>query len=178
MKISCNNFQIGKIVEGNYKTLFIKDFFFFVFICDVDIFNLSSVLFLHAFPAVFVIFLWFGFSFLHIIPATDISYCSLFLFIMLLHISFHAYLFIQKDLGLCRPNNVDQIKRILGPICLYLPKPFYRRTVFCSRSVFCYRFVICCRSVFCYRSAADLYSFFGPFLLFGLLGGPLDLGFY
>ena len=66
----------------------------------------------------------------------------------------------------------------LGPICLYLLKPLCRRTVFCSRSVFCYRFVICCRSAFGYRSAADLYSFFGPFLLFSLLGGPLGLGFY
>ena len=77
-------------------------------------------------------FLWFGFSFLHVISPVDISCCSLFLFIVLLHISFHAYLFIQKDLGLCGPNNVDWIKRVLGPICLYLPKPFCRRTQFFS----------------------------------------------
>ena len=70
-------------------------------------------------------FLWFGFSFLHAILAADTSCCSLFICIVLLHISFHAYLFIQKDLGLCGPNNVDWIKRVLGPICLYLPKPFY-----------------------------------------------------
>ena len=131
-----------------------------------------SVLFLHAFHAVFVIFLWFGFSFLRVIPASNTSYYSLFLFIVLLHINFHAYLFIQKDLGLCGPNNIDQIKRVLGSICLYLPKPFCRRTIFCGRSVFYCRFIIC------RRSAADLYSFFGPFLLFGLLGGPLDLDFY
>ena len=75
------------------------------------------------------------------------SYYSLFLFIMLLHISFHAYLFIQNDLGLCEPNNVDWIKRVLGPICLYLSKPFCQRTVFCGRSVFCDRFAFCCRSL-------------------------------
>ena len=65
------------------------------------------VLFLHAFPATFVIFLWFGFSFLHMIPAADASCCSLFLFIVLLYISFHAYPFIQKTLGLCGPDNVN-----------------------------------------------------------------------
>ena len=52
-------------------------------------------------------FLWFEFSFLHAIPAVDTSYYSLFLFIVFLHISFHAYSFIQKDLGLYGPNNVD-----------------------------------------------------------------------
>jgi len=123
-------------------------------------------------------FLRFGFSFLHVIPAADTSCYSLFLFIVLLHISFHAYLFIQKDLGLYGPNNVDWIRRVLSPICLYLPKPFCWRTVFYGRFVLCCRFVICCRSLFCCRSSADLYSFFGPFLLFGLLGGPLVLDFY
>ena len=82
-------------------------------------------------------FLWFGFSFLPAIPATYISCCSLFLFIVLLYISFHTYPFIQKDLGICGPNNINWIKRVLGPICLDLSKPFCRRTVFCSRSVFC-----------------------------------------
>ena len=94
-------------------------------------------------------FLWFGFSFLHAIPAADTSCFSLFLFIVLFHISFHTYHFIQKDLGLCGPNNVDWIKRVLGPICLDLLKPFCWRTVFCDRSVFCWRFVFCCRSAFC-----------------------------
>ena len=37
------------------------------------------VLYLHAFPTTFVIFLWFGFSFLHVIPAVDTSCRSLFL---------------------------------------------------------------------------------------------------
>ena len=37
------------------------------------------VLFLHMFPATFVIFLWFGFSFLHVIPAIDTFCRSLFL---------------------------------------------------------------------------------------------------
>ena len=54
------------------------------------------VLFLHAFPITFVIFLWFGFSFLHMIPVADTSYCSLFLFIVLFHISFHAYLLYKR----------------------------------------------------------------------------------
>ena len=99
------------------------------------------VLFLHVFPATFAIFLWFGFSFLHVIPAADTSCHSLFLFVMLLHISFHAYPFIQKNLGLCRLDNVDWIKRVLGPICLCLSKPFSQRTVFCDR------FVFCCRSI-------------------------------
>ena len=71
----------------------------------------------------------------------------LFLFIVFLHISFHAYPFIQKNLGLCGPNNVDWIKRVLGPICLCLPKPFYQRTVFCDRFVFCGRFVFYYRSL-------------------------------
>ena len=92
------------------------------------------VLFLHTFPATFVIFLWFGFSFLHIIPAADTSCRSLFLFVVLLHISFHAYPFIQKNLGLCGPDNVDWIKRVLGPIYLCLPKPSCQRTIFYSRS--------------------------------------------
>ena len=97
-------------------------------------------LFLHTFPATFVIFLWFGISFLHMIPATNTSCRSLFLFVMLLHISFHTYPFIQKNLGLCGPDNVDWIKRVLGLICLCLPKPF------CQRTVFCGKFVFCCRS--------------------------------
>ena len=79
------------------------------------------VLFLHAFSATFVIFLWFGFSFLHVIPTADTSCHSLFLFIVLLYINFHTYPFTQKNLGLCRPDNVDWIKRVLGPICLCLP---------------------------------------------------------
>ena len=68
--------------------------------------------------------LQFGFSFLYAIPTIDTSCSSLFLFIVLLHISFHTYPFIQKDLGLCGSNNVNRIKRVLGPICLNLSKPF------------------------------------------------------
>ena len=78
------------------------------------------VLFLHAFSAMYVIFLWFGFSFLHVIPVAATSCHSLFLFIVLLYISFHTYPFTQKNLGLCGPDNVDWIKRVLGPICLCL----------------------------------------------------------
>ena len=99
------------------------------------------VLFFHAFLATFVIFLWFGFSFLHVIPAADTSCRSLFLFVVLLHISFHVYPFIQKNLGLSGPDNVDWIKRVLGSICLCPPKPSYQRTVFCSKFVFCCRFL-------------------------------------
>ena len=97
-------------------------------------------------------FLWFGFSFLHAISTADTSYNPLFLFIVLFYISFHTYPFIQKDLGLCGPNNVDYIKKVLGPICLDLSKPFYWRTIFYGKSVFYYRFVFCCRSTFCYGS--------------------------
>ena len=46
-------------------------------------------------------FLWFDSSFLHAVPAANTFCCSLFL-----HISFHSYPFIQKNLGLCEPNNV------------------------------------------------------------------------
>ena len=105
------------------------------------------VLFLHAFPTTFVIFLWFGFSFLHVIPVADTSCRSLFLFVLLLHISFHVYTFIQKNLGLCGPDNVDWIKRVLSPICLYLLKPFCQRTVFFGRFVFYGKFVFYCRSL-------------------------------
>ena len=110
------------------------------------------VLFLHGFLATFVIFFWFSFSFLHVIPAADTSCCSLFLVIVLLHISFHAYPFTQKNLGLCGADNVDWIKRVLGPICLCLPEPFCQGTVLCGRFVFCGRSVFCGRFAFCYRS--------------------------
>ena len=91
-----------------------------VLFCSVACF----VLFFHVFPAMFVIFLWLGFSFLHVIPAADTSFRCLFLFIVLLHISFHVYPFTQKNLGLCGPDNVDWIKRVLGPICHCLLEPF------------------------------------------------------
>ena len=101
------------------------------------------VLLLHAFPDTFVFFFFFffffGFSFPHVIPVADTSYCSLFLFIVLLHISFHAYPFIQKNLGFCGPDNVDWIKRVLGLICLCLSKPFCQGTILCDRFAFCYR---------------------------------------
>ena len=90
------------------------------------------------------------FFFLHVISAADTSYRSLFLFVMLLHISFHAYHFIQKNLSLCGPDNVDWIKRVLCPICLCLPKPFYQRTVFCCRSLSLalLSLILSCSSVF------------------------------
>ena len=54
------------------------------------------VLFLHAFPVTFVIFLWFGFSFFHMIPDADTFCRSLFLLIVLFHICFHAYLLCKR----------------------------------------------------------------------------------
>ena len=85
-------------------------------------------------------------------PSHDSCCWHFLLFLVVLHISFHTYPFIQKNLGLCGLNNVNWIKRVLGPICLNLPKPFCWRIVFCSKFVFCYRFVICYRSAFCCKS--------------------------
>ena len=167
------------------------------------------ILFLRVFLATFVIFLWFGFSSLHMIPTADASCHSLFLFIVLLHISFHTYPFTQNNLGRCGPDNVDWIKRVLGPICLCLPEPFCQGTVLCGRSVFCGRFAFCYRYLYTkgfekglgpnLSSSAKAIlpgncilrqicillqipfpctSFFGPFLLFGLLGRPLGLAFH
>ena len=104
-----------------------------------------SVLFLHAFSTVFVIsfslaFLSFMCFLLLTLPAIPCFFLSCF-FVSV----FKPIFFIQKDLDLYGPNNVDQIKRVLGSICLCLPKSFCRRTVFYQRTVFC------CRSVFCYR---------------------------
>ena len=167
------------------------------------------ILFLRVFLATFVIFLWFGFSSLHMIPTADASCHSLFLFIVLLHISFHTYPFTQNNLGRCGPDNVDWIKRVLGPICLCLPEPFCQGTVLCGRFVFCGRFAFCYRYLYTkgfekglgpnLSSSAKAIlpgncilrqicillqipfpctSFFGPFLLFGLLGRPLGLAFH
>ena len=84
---------------------------------------------------------------------------------MLLHISFHAYLSIQKYLGLCKLNNVDWIKRVLDPICLYLSKLFYWRIILRQICILL-------------QIAFPNISFFGHFLLFGLLGGLLGLAFH
>ena len=104
------------------------------------------VLFLHVFPATFIIFLWFGFSSFHMIPAVPYFFSPCF-FISV----FMPIFFIQKDLGLCGPNNVDWIKRVLGPIYLHLPKPFCQRIVFYGKAVFWGRFVFYSRFVFCCR---------------------------
>ena len=114
---------------------------------------------------------------LHAIPAADTSCCSLFLFIVFFHFSSHVYLsFIQKDLGLCGPNNVDWIKRVLGPIYLHLPKPFCQRTVFCGNALFCNRFVFCCRSLSLAFLSLDLSCSLSSWWAFGpyfSLGFPL-----
>ena len=81
-------------------------------------------------------FLWFGLSLLHAISAADTFYYSFFLSTVFLHIRFNFYPFIQKDLGLCGPNNLYWIKRVLDPICLNLPNSLCRRFVFCCRSLF------------------------------------------
>ena len=101
-------------------------------------------LFLHTFPTVFVIsfnlaFIFFT-RFLLLTLLTVPCFFSPCFFISV----FTPIFFIQKNLGLCGPNNVDWIKRVLGLIYLYLPKPFCQRTVFCSKFVFYGRFVFCC----------------------------------
>ena len=80
------------------------------------------VLFLHMFPATFVIFLWFGFSFLHVILAVDTSCSSLFLFTVLFHISFHAYLLYKR------------IWAFMGQIMLTRSKGSWAQFVFVCRS--------------------------------------------
>ena len=44
-------------------------------------------------------FLWFGFSFLHVIPTVDISFCSLFLFIMFFILVFTHILLYKRILA-------------------------------------------------------------------------------
>ena len=58
----------------------------------------------------------------------------------------------KRILAFCGQNNVNWIKRVFGPICPDLLKPFYWRIVFCGRSIFCYKFVFCCRFAFYCRS--------------------------
>ena len=99
------------------------------------------VLFLHVFPVTFVIFLWFGFSSLHMIHVADTSCYSLFLFIVLFHISFLTYFLYKRIWASVGQIMLTRSKRVLGPICLCLPKPF------CQRTVFYGRFVFCCRSL-------------------------------
>ena len=88
-------------------------------------------------------------------PSRDSCCWHVLLFLVSFHhafsYSFHTYPFLQKDLGLCGPNNVDWIKRVLDPICLDLSKPFCWRIVFCDRSIFYSKSVFCGKSVFCYR---------------------------
>ena len=57
------------------------------------------VLFLHAFPATFVIFLWFAFSFLHVIPAADTSCRSFFFFHCASSYQFSCLSFYTKEFG-------------------------------------------------------------------------------
>ena len=92
----------------------------------------------------------------------------------LLEIGLASYPFIQKDLGLCGPNNLYWIKWVLDRICLNLPKSFCRRFVFCCKSL---SFVFLSQPR-CKSRLLFLFCFTGPFLLFSLLGGPLDITFY
>ena len=115
-------------------------------------------------------FLWFGISFLHAIPTANTSCYSLFLFIVLFHISFHAYLFIQKDLGLCGPNNVDWIKRVLGPMSLSI------EAILLENCITWQNYILLQICILLQIAFSCIY-FFGPLLLFGLLGGPLGLTF-
>ena len=69
-------------------------------------------------------FLWFGFSFLHAIPTVPCFFALCFFILV-----FTPIFFIQKDLGLYGPNNVDWIKRVLGPIYLHLLKNYILRQI-------------------------------------------------
>ena len=130
----------------------------------------GSVLFLHTFSVVFVIsfnlaFLFFTRFLLLTLPAVPCFFSPCF-FISV----FTPIFLIQKDLDFCGLNNVDWIKKVLGPIFLYLPKPFCQRTVFCGRFIFCCKsagqiiltgskgswvqFIFICRS----HSTRELYS--------------------
>ena len=96
------------------------------------------------------------------------SYCwHFFLFLVsfhhVFHISFHTYSFIQKDFGLCGPNNVNWIKRVMGPICLDLSKLFCWRAVFCDRFVSCCRFVFSCRFAFYCRLLSHTFLYLDIF---------------
>ena len=101
------------------------------------------VLFINVFPATFVIFLWFGFSFLHVILAADTSCNSLFLFTVLFHISFHAYLLYKR------------IWAFVGQIMLTGSKDSWAQFVFVCRN----------HSAKELYSATDLYSTADPFPL-------------
>ena len=111
------------------------------------------VLFIHAFPATFVIFLWFGFSFLNVISAADTSCRSFFLFVMLLRINFHAYPFIQR------------IWALVGQIMLIGSKGSWAQFVFVCRSHPAKELYF----------AADLYSTADPFPLHFFLWTSLAL---
>ena len=103
--------------------------------------------------------------FLHAIPTADTSCCSLFIFILLFHFSSHAYLLYKR------------IWAFVGQIMLTGSKGSWAQFIFICQS----------------HSARELYfttdlrfamialpctSFFGPFLLFSLLGGScFSLGF-
>ena len=111
------------------------------------------VLFLHAFPTTFVILLWFGFSSLHMIPAADTSCRSLFLFIVLFHISFLAYFLYER------------IWAFVGQIMLTRSKRSWAQFVFVCQS----------HSAKELYSTADLYSAANPFPLHFFLWTSLPL---
>ena len=121
------------------------------FCCSRLVLLRVSVLFLHAFLAVFVIsfnlaFLSFTCFLLLTFPAVAYFF-SLCFFISV----FTSILLHKRIWALYGPDNVDWIKRVLGPICLCLPEPFCQGTVLCGRSVFYCRSVFCCRFAFCCR---------------------------
>ena len=93
------------------------------------------------------------------ILAADTSCRSLSLFIVLLHINFHAYPFIQKNLGPCGPDNVDWIKRVLGPI-VFVCRSHSAKKLYSAVDLY---------------SAADLYSTANPFPLHLFLWTSLAL---
>ena len=128
-------------------------------------------------------FLWFGFSFLHAVPAADIFYCSLFFFIVFLHISFHfyplykriwAFMDLYQSNGSCtqfaiiyQSHSIEDLystANMYSTVDLYSATDHFPLHFFLSPGI----------SVgFCFFSV-----FFGLFLLFGLFGGPLGFAFY
>ena len=135
------------------------------------------VLFLHTFPAMFVISFYLTSFFLHAVPSAN---HSLFLSIISFHISFHSYPFIKKDLGLCGPSSVYGIKRLLTQFPLFCQSHSTKDLYFAMNLYFVANHFPMHFSLspavslgFCFFSV-----FFLPFLLFNLLGGPLGFALY
>ena len=111
------------------------------------------VLFLHTCPTTFVIFLWFGFSFLHMIPAADTSCRFLFLFSCFFILVFTSILLYKRFWA------------FVGQIMLTGSKRSWAQFIFVCRS----------HPAKELYSAADLYSAVDPFPLHFFLWTSLAL---